>query len=499
MTNNGIAAIDYGVIAIYVLMLLGVGIYIYRRETSFEEYLLAGRSMTTPILICTLASTYYGLDVLFGSSELAFNDGIVAFFGYSVLTLFIYFFAAIALSKRLRSENFTSLPEILERSYGRSTASIGAVGSLLYALPTTSLFALGRLCEIVFGIRAEYGALLLGGVALAYTLLGGLMAVAVTDTIQFVLMCITVAIGVPLLMQELGGFDAGQAVAPEGYFKPFGAMPIWLMLAYASLSISILVDPGFYQRMFAAKSATQARNAMLGAILVWTAYDWIVAAGGMLAMTAVAVHILPADLHSNDALLVAVSYSLPVGLTGIFLAGVLATAMSTMDSYTLVAGANMSYDLYRPIFKPEATDKELVRATKIGVVASWILGYVIAFAFDRIMALLVFVTTILTSTVLVPIMVSIFYKGRKTSLGGLLSCSTGLISVLIFYIGIAQVGVYDEVYGTYIWTFTVAGETFSIWQEYSLFFCLPISTLGFLIGNQFGDDYAGRNVSEASS
>ena len=498
MINNSITGLDFGIIAVYVLMLLGIGYYVYRRDTSFEEYLLAGRMMTTPILICTLASTYYGLDVLFGSSEFAFNDGVVAFFGYSLLTLCFYLFAAISMSKRLRGKNFTSLPEILERNFGKSTGAFGAIGSLLYSLPTTSLFALGRVCEVVLGIDARYGALMLGGVALAYTLLGGLMAVAITDTVQFVLMCITVAIGVPLLMQEIGGFAAVEAVAPDGYFAPFGSMPIWLMLAYASLSISILVDPGFYQRIFAAKSTSQARNAMLLAILVWTAYDWLVAAGGMLAMTAVEAGILPADLHTNDALLMAVSHALPIGLTGLFLAGVIATGMSTMDSYTLVAGANMSYDLYRPIVKPKATDRELVQATKIGVVLSWVLGYVIAFSFDRIMALLVFVTTILTSTVLVPIMISIYYKGRKTALAGLLSCGAGLTSVLLFYIGLAHIGEYNEVYGTYIWSFSIGGQTFSIWQEYSLFFCLPISLLGFLVGNQFGPAYIDPTSKETS-
>ncbi len=341
-------------------MLLGVGYYVYRRAPSFEQYLLAGRMMTTPILICTLASTYYGLDILFGSSEIAFNDGIVAYIGYALMMLGIYLFAAISLSKRPPQANFTSLPEILERSYGRSTAVFGAIGSLLYALPSTSLFALGRISEVVFGVDARVGALALGGIALSYTLMGGLMAV---------------------------------------------------------------------------------------------------------------------------------THALPIGLTGLFLAGVLAMAMSTMDSYTLVAGANLSYDLYRPLMKPNATDREMVRATKIGVIISWILGYAIAFAFDRIMALLVFVVTILTSTVLVPIMISMFYKGRKTSMAGLSSCAGGLISVLVFYFGLAQIGVYNEVYGTFIWSFTFASESFSIWREYALFYCLPISLVGFLVGNRFGPTF----------
>ena len=72
MTNNSIAAIDFGVIAIYVLMLLGVGYYVYRRETSFEEYLLAGRTMTTPILICLLGflvGNQFGTDYAGGKNS----------------------------------------------------------------------------------------------------------------------------------------------------------------------------------------------------------------------------------------------------------------------------------------------------------------------------------------------------------------------------------------------------------------------------------------------
>jgi SSS family solute:Na+ symporter len=115
--------------------------------------------MTTPILICTLASIYYGLDILFGTSELAFNEGVVAFFAYSELSLGIYLFAAFALSTRLRRAKFTSLPEILERGYGPTAGILGAVASLIYSVPSTSLFALGRITHVVFGMEAWLGAL----------------------------------------------------------------------------------------------------------------------------------------------------------------------------------------------------------------------------------------------------------------------------------------------------------------------------------------------------
>ena len=484
--SEHISPIDLAVVGVYLLMMLGVGYTIYRKAPSFEEFLLAGRTMTTPILICTLASTYYGLDVLFGTSELAYNEGVVAFFGYSELSLGIYLFAAYALSTRLRAARFTSLPEILERHYGTGSGVMGAVASILYSIPALSLFAIGRLCEVMFGIDAPIGALMLGGIALVYTLWGGLWAVAITDTIQFVLMCITLSIAIPILLTELGGFDAITLIAPEGYFAPFGGIPIWLMIAYAATGLSILVDPGYYQRIFAARSPKQAKNAMLISVGIWMAYDWLVTAGGMLARAGVASGAISADIHPNDALLIAVTMALPVGLTGLFLAGVLATAMSTIDSYSLVSGCNMVYDLYRPLRKPNASASELMRLTKYGIVFSWVLGFGMAFVFVRLMALWVFMATLLTSTVLVPIFVALYWKGRKTPVAGLMSCGVGIASVVVYYVGIQLLGTENAVYGSYIWTFSVGQTSISLWQEYALFFSLPMSLLGFLVGNLFG-------------
>jgi SSS family solute:Na+ symporter len=485
-----ISGIDLAIIGGYVLMMLGVGYYVMRKAPNFEEYLVAGRSMTTPILICTLASTYYGLDVLFGTSEIAFNDGVVAFFGYSELSLAIYLAAAILLSKKLRAANFTSLPDILDRFYGKRTALFGALASIFYSIPALSLFALGRITEVVFGIDARLGALLLGSVALLYTLLGGLWAVAITDTIQFILMCVTLAVAVPLLMGKVGGFEAVAEFAPDTFFAPFGGIPIFLMIAYAATGISILVDPGFYQRIFAAKGPRQARNAMLIAIGIWIVYDWLVTAGGMMAAAGVHAGDLPADLHPNDALLTAVVYALPVGMVGIFLSGVLATAMSTIDSYTLVAGANIAYDVYRPLVKPNASDQELVRYTRVGIIISWVLGYALAFTFDRLMALWVFMATFLTSTVLVPIFMGLYWKGKRTPLAGMMSCVFGLVSVIAYYVGVAWIGAENELWGTYIWTFSILGVPVSLWQEYGLFFSLPMSLLGFAVGNALSRDGA---------
>ncbi len=120
-----------------------------------------------------------------------------------------------------------------------------------------------------------------------------------------------------------------------------------------------------------------------------------------------------------------------------------------------------------------------------------------AFLFERLMALWVFMATMLSSTVLVPIFVALYWKGRKTSAAGLTSCVVGLASVFVYYVGIQQLGTANEIYGTYIWTVSIGGTSVSLWQEYALFFGLPMSFVGFLVGNRFGEPFEPSEVPEA--
>ncbi|MCP3990232.1 MAG: hypothetical protein GY724_14235, partial [Actinomycetia bacterium] len=69
-----VTSLDLAIVVGYLALMIGIGIYVYRKVPSFEEFVVAGRSMTTPILVCTLASTYYGLEDLFGTSEFGYND-----------------------------------------------------------------------------------------------------------------------------------------------------------------------------------------------------------------------------------------------------------------------------------------------------------------------------------------------------------------------------------------------------------------------------------------
>ncbi len=473
-----IATIDYIIIAIYLMGMIGVGVWFAKKHTDFDDFFLAGRSLTTPLLITTLISTYYGIDVLFGDSQLGFTNGVVAWFGYARPTYAFFLIAAFFLAQRLKEEDFKSLPDILDKYYGKNTRYVGAITSFIYSLPALSLYGFGMLGDVILGWEPIMGMLVLGGIALVYTLTGGFWAVVLTDSIQFLFMCVVLALAVPFAMNFIGGFDKMIDMLEPSYFDTMGDLSIWLIIIYASTGLAILVEPTFYQRIFAAKSYKNVRNALIIGIFIWGSYDWIITIIAMAAKTGVLQGILPTDVAPDAALLTVMVAALPAGALGLFMAGVLSTEMSTLDSYCLVAGGNVAYDIYRPAIKPDATDEELIKKTRYGILLSWILGLAMAVSFDQMLGLWVFMASILISSVMVPILLGLFIPRFRKALAGFLSAGLGLASTVILNIYIMMTGTFDVLEETYI----IQWFGIDFLQEFIMYITVPISLLGFFIG-----------------
>ncbi|MEE3188553.1 MAG: sodium:solute symporter family protein [Candidatus Neomarinimicrobiota bacterium] len=476
-------AIDYIIISIYLIGMVGVGLWFAKKHTDFDDFFLAGRSLTTPLLITTLISTYYGVDVLFGDSQLGFTDGVVAWFGYARPTYAFFLIAAFLLAQRLRKEDFKSLPDILDKYYGKNTRYVSAVTSFIYSLPALSLYGFGMLGDVILGWEPIIGMLVLGGIGLVYTLTGGFWAVVLTDSIQFVMMCLVLALAFPFAMNLIGGFDSMIEELPSSYFYTMGDLSIWLIIIYASTGLAILVEPTFYQRIFAAKSYKNVRNALVIGIFIWGSYDWIITILAMAAKTGTLMKIMgnpiiDPGVAPDAALLTIMVAALPVGALGLFMAGVLSTEMSTLDSYCLVAGGNVAYDIYKPAFKPDATDDELIKTTRYGILLSWLLGFAMAVSFEQMLGLWVFMASILISSTMIPILLGIYVPSFRKPLAGFLSAGLGLLSTIILNIYIMMTGTFDTLEETYI----VQWFGIDFLQEFVMYITVPISFMGFFIG-----------------
>ena len=484
---GAISTIDYVIIVLYLSGMVGVGLWFAKKHTDFDDFFLAGRSLTTPLLITTLISTYYGIDVLFGDSQLGFTDGVVAWFGYARPTYAFFLVAAFLLAQRLREENFKSLPDILDKYYGKKTRYVGAVTSFIYSLPALSLYGFGMLGDVILGWKPIVGMLVLGGIALVYTLTGGFWAVVLTDSIQFVMMCVVLALAFPFAMNLIGGFDSMIDTLEPNYFDTMGDLSTWLIVIYASTGLSILVEPTFYQRIFAAKSYKSVRNALIIGIFIWGSYDWMITILAMSAKVGVLKGMLPGDVAPDAALLTIMVAALPAGALGLFIAGVLSTEMSTLDSYCLVAGGNVAYDIYKPALKPDATDIELIKTTRYGILLSWFLGFAMAVSFEQMLGLWVFLASILISSTLTPILLGIYIPSFRRPLAGFFSAGLGLLSTIILNIYIMIYGTFDPVDETYF----IQWFGVDFLQEFIMYITIPISLIGFFAG--FVLDKGGRS------
>jgi solute:Na+ symporter, SSS family len=476
-----LAFIDYLIIIVYLAAMLAIGAWIARKIKDFSSFFIAGRMMTTPLLISTLVSTYYGLDVTFGVSELSFSEGVVAWFVYSRPYYLAILVAGFLLVRRLKALPFLSLPDVVEHFYGIAPRVMVAIASLLYNLPILAIMGMGVLFRVTLDLPEIQGYLLGATVAVIYTLLGGIWADALTDTVQFVLMCVTLAIALPIALERVGGFDWMVTNLDGKFFLPVGDAPTAYLIALSLTACSVFVEPAFYQRIFSGKDERSVRNALLSGILLWAAYDWAVTILGIAAAAAVKQQILPASLEGREALIQMVLISLPIGLKGIFIAGILSAAMSTVDSYLLLSSGNLVYDLYRPLFRPDLSETSLLKLSRIGIIVALLPCLWIALYFQRITDAWVFMSTVLTSTALIPVMAALFLPGRRKPLEGTLSCLFGLSVVLVYYGVVSFFGRADA--DSYILEISLFSYSWELWREYSLYFALPASVAGFLIGS----------------
>jgi Na+/proline symporter len=192
--------------------------------------------------------------------------------------------------------------------------------------------------------------------------------------------------------------------------------------------------------------------------------------------------VLPADTPRDQVLLRLVPLYLPLGISGLFLGGCLAAAMSTVDSYFLVAAGNLVYDIYRPLVRRELDDRTLIRYTRGAMLLSAAVCVVLGIYFERIKEAWAFTATILTSTLLVPTLASLFLPGRRVPLAGALATWGGLSAVVAVYAVLHVWGAPDLELETR--RMEIAGVT--LLREYALFVAVPMSALGYLLGRILG-------------
>ncbi|PNX50841.1 MAG: hypothetical protein BV456_05340 [Thermoplasmata archaeon M8B2D] len=339
----------------------------------------------------------------------------------------------VFLANRIRRSNLYTIPDQLERFYDKKSRFLGAIFNFIMVTPAPYVFSMGLIFSIIFGWELWVGILLGTIVIVFYTIRGGFYADIYTDFIQFFLMMIGVAMIIPLAVQTYGGFDFLTANLPEAHLTLTGGWSTQMILVWGFLAFWTLADPGFYQRCYATKDDKMPKKGILISVGFWLLFDICTTFTGMYAAAASNAGLLAVESATTSYVSIA-NALLPPALMGLFLTGLIATVMSTVDSFTFLGAMNISHDLYKNIFKKEATDKQVMNMTKIGIVIT--IGFAVALSlfFDSIVTMWYTIGTIGISALIVPILVGFFYKGKKSSLASILSMIAGSGTAFIWMI-----------------------------------------------------------------
>ena len=474
-----ISSLDTFIVGFYIAGMLLIGIYVSRHVKNFIDFALAGRLLSTPLLAGTLVSTYYGLDVTFGSSETAYLEGVSTFFVYSLPFYLCYLGVAFFIVPRLFKLKVTSIPETISHFYGSAARIPAILATIFYSLPIISVAGLGLLGHFFFGLDPLLAACLGAAIAAFYTLFGGLLADVLTDSVQFFIMCVTLSSAAFFAMTEIVPPSQLRILMAPDIFKPLGTLSPADIITYSVIALTPLVEPAFYQRIFASRSAQSVTRALLISTLIWMAFDWLVIYLGIVGKYMVTKGTLSTNLDASEIILHVTAYLLPSGLLGLFIAGCIATAMSTVDSYSLISASSLVYDGLHYYTKNGLTDRQLILYTRIGIAISIALSLLISFRFERIRDAWIFMASILVSSLLVPLMAGFLLKqtGKRS---GTYSIWAGFFSAALMFVSFETMGSYEPNLETQILSFSEYG--LQLHREHLLFVAVPISLAAFIFG-----------------
>ncbi len=431
---------------LYLLFMLFVGIYFYRRTTDLSDYILGGRGLNYWVTALSAQASDMSGWLLMGLPGAAYLVGLESIWiavGLALGTYLNWKYTA----KRLRiytevAGNALTLSDYLQNRFHDKSNVLRiatAVFILIFFLIYTAsgLVAGGKLFSTVFGFNYQM-AVALGALAIiAYTFLGGFMAVSWTDFFQGSLMFLAILLVPAMGIATLGGLGASRvaiaAINPEmlNPFSDLSGQSLSWMAVVSSLAwgVGYFGQPHILSRFMAIEKADEIKKSRRVA-MIWVLLSLFCAVIVGLLGRALMPGLTGASVEKVFMLLVQSMFN--PWIAGILLAAILAAIMSTADSQLLVTASAISQDLYRPFIKPNASQKELVWVGRITVIVVAVIAFVIALNPDnKVLDLVAYAWAGFGSAFGPAIIMSLFWK-RMTRNGAIAGVLTGGIVALVW-------------------------------------------------------------------
>ena len=466
--NNNFQFLDYAIFVGYAILILGVGLWMSRdkkgHQKTAEDYFLASKSLPWWAIGASLIAANISAEQFIGMSGSGFASGlaIASYEWMAALTLIIVgkYFLPIFIEKGIYT-----IPEFVEKRYSTNLKTILAIfwiGLYVFVNLTTVLYLGALALETILGIPLVYGVLGLALFAAAYSLYGGLSAVAWTDVIQVVFLILGGAITTYLALNTVSGgqgFMAGLKTVYDAVPERFAMILKPENPEYVNLpGIGVLVGGmwvanlyywGFnqyiIQRTLAAKSLKEAQKGILFAAFLKLIIPLIVVVPGIAAYVIIndpsimnslgdlAMQNTP-SVDATDKAYPWLLQLLPVGLKGLAFAALTAAIVSSLASMLNSTSTIFTLDIYKQYVGKEASDKTIVSVGRISAAVALLIAAFIAPLLQNLGQAFQFIqeyTGVVSPGILAVFLLGLFWK--QTSNRGAIIGALASIPVAMYF------------------------------------------------------------------
>ena len=435
--------LDYGIMVGYFLAILGVGTWFSRRQRTLKDFFFGGQRFSwwliTFSLIATVVGSYSfvkysqaGYRVGLGSAQTYMND-------WLWLPLLIFGWLPILYFSRV-----TSIPEYFERRFDRKVRGWVTAFVLVYLVGYVgvNLFTMGKVLNILLGWPIWGSACLVAAISAIYVTAGGQTSVIMTDLFQGLMLLVTGMLLLFLGASYLGGFEAfwhhlprdARLAFPNFNQDPsFPSVGIFWQDGIANTAMFYFLNQGVIMRFLSARSVADGRKAMFAVVLVLMPIAAIVVGcGGWIARAMVHAGVLSPDMASDEAFFIASELLSTPGMFGLILATLTAALMSTVDTLITAVAAIAVNDVYRPLIRPQAGERELLKVARVTSVTVAVVGVLMVpvyMGFKTIYEAHGAFTAAVTPPLVVTLMLSVFWR-RFTRRAALVTLVGGMTAVV---------------------------------------------------------------------
>ena len=463
----------------YLLCMLAIGFYFWRKNKNLTDYVLGGRGLNVWVAALSaqasdmsgwllmglpgLAFLYYlTKDGAMGASYAGMGEAIWTAIGLAAGTYLNWLLVAKRLRKytQVAGDSITMPDYFQNRFHSKNNALriISAVFILVFfLLYTASGFSAGsKLFQMVFGLDYKTALVIGAVIIISYTFLGGFLAVCWTDLIQGLLMFAAIVITPIVCVYRLGG--VGETVSMfhannlewgvQAHFLPHtaaGTLSLTVLFSGLAWGLGYFGQPHILSRFMAIRSSKDVRPARIIA-MVWVVLSLAAAVVVGIVGTLYLQKYYPAGIETlladrEKIFMVLVTNLFPALIAGVLLTAILAAIMSTADSQLLVTSSCVANDFYRALFKKDASQKELLWVSRITVIVVSVIAVLIALDPDSSVFELVSNAWAGFGATFGPaVLISLYWK-RMTTKGALAGIISGGVTVILWLVLKAYTGI----------------------------------------------------------